>query len=69
MTDSLRSGESRNQVFDKYNSSNTNNRRIVVIAEHNSKQYQVDGMTDEFTPSTYSFTDKTGNEVTMRKYF
>lgn len=46
------------------------NKRITVITEHNSKSYQVDGMTDELTPSTYAFMNKqTGQEVTMLKYF
>jgi len=46
-------GYNDNEIFEKFNSSNIDNPRITVITEHNSKSYQVDGMTNKVTPETY----------------
>lgn len=44
--------------------------RKTVITMHNSKSYQVDGMTSEFNPLTYKFYDKkTNTEICMSEYF
>ena len=39
-------GDHKNDIFEEFNSSNTDNTRKVVIAAHNSISYQVDGITD-----------------------
>jgi len=67
--ESLDQGFSKKQIFEKYNSSNVDNPRVTVITEHNSKSYQVDGMTDDFSPNTYTFKNKNNEEVSMTKYF
>lgn len=43
-------GEDAKTFFAEYDSSNIDNPRKVVICSHNSKSYQVDGMTSDFTP-------------------
>ena len=40
-----------------------------MIASHNSISYQVDGITNEFTPLTYKFIDKNGAEKSLAQYF
>lgn len=57
------------EVFKKYDSSDIDQPRVTVITQHNSKSYQVDGMTTEFTPLTYFFKQKDGSEICMSKYF
>lgn len=53
-------GSHDRDIFEKYNSSNIDNPRVVVITEHNSKSYQVDKMTTEYNPKTYFFTNRAG---------
>jgi len=62
-------GYSEGEIFGKYNSSNIDNPRVTVISAHNSKSYQVDGMTTDFTPLTYKFKEKDGREISMSEYF
>ena len=57
------------EIFDRYNSSNIDNPRITVISSHNSRSYQIDGMSTEFTPLTCRFKQKDGSEVSMSEYF
>jgi hypothetical protein len=49
------------EIFGKFDSSNIEQSRKTVITMHNSKSYQVDGMTSEFNPLTYNFYDKKTN--------
>ncbi len=62
-------GDREADFFEQFNSSNIDNPRKVVITSHNSKSYQVDGMTDKFSPDTYTFQKRDGTQVTMTKYF
>ena len=55
--------------MEDYNSSNIDKGRKVVITEHNSKSYQVDGMTQDYSPDTCMFTIKDGRSVSMTEYF
>ena len=48
-------GMRESDFFGKYDSSNTEIPRKTVMCEHNTKSYQVDGMTYEMTPQTYKF--------------
>lgn len=65
----LDEGYSQDEIFGRYNSSNIDNPRITVISAHNSKSYQVDGMTNDFSPLTYHFKQKDGSEISMSQYF
>lgn len=60
-------------VFQEFDSSNTETPRRTVIACHNSISYQVDGITDEFSPLTCKFAisekGKEPREVSMAQYF
>ena len=67
--DKYQMGYTDSEIFDRYNSSNIDNPRITVISAHNSKSYQVDGMTTEFNPLTYKFKQKDGSEISMSEYF
>lgn len=42
--DKLRQGYKEDEIIGEYDSSNINNPRVTVIAKHNSRSYQVDGM-------------------------
>ena len=60
----------------KYDSSNTDNKRITVITFHNTMSYQIDGITFDENPTTITFNhrdkkdpSKSLGEVTMQKYF
>jgi hypothetical protein len=65
----LREGYTDKDIFEKYNSSNIDQPRMTVITEHNSKSYQVDGMTSNYNPDNYSFKQRDGSEVSMTEYF
>ena len=53
-----RNGVRDAEFFEQFNSSNTSLVRVTVITSYNSKSYQVDGMTKEYTPATYEFMRK-----------
>lgn len=57
-------------IFGEYDSSDVEKQRKTVITMHNSKSYQVDGMTNEYSPLSYSFFDKkTQSKMSMSEYF
>lgn len=62
-------GMREQDYFATFDSSNIDQPRRVVICEHNSKSYQVDGMTFNVTPDTHKFTKKDGREVSMTQHF
>jgi len=51
----LSNGYTEKDFFEKFNSSNVDNKRVTVITSHNSKSYQVDGMTNTINPDTHHF--------------
>lgn len=65
----VNNGYYEKEFFEDYNSSNVDKGRKVVITEHNSKSYQVDGMTNDFSPDTYRFDLKDGRSCSMTEYF
>lgn len=46
----VNNGRTEKQFYERFNSSNTEIPRKTVITEHNSKSYQVDGMTGDYSP-------------------
>ena len=42
---------------------------MTVISSHNSKSYQIDGLTYDYQPDTYKFKQKDGTEASMSEYF
>lgn len=72
--DAKRKGFQDKEFFEKFDSSNTAMPRITVITRYNSKSYQIDGMTNEYTPATYKFLvknreTKESKEFRMDEYF
>lgn len=67
--DQWNNGATERDIFEKYNSSNIDNPRMTIISSHNSKSYQIDGMTSEFTPDTYTFKLRDGSSTSMTEYF
>lgn len=66
----LSDGYRTEEIFGKYDSSNVEIPRQTVITEHNSKAYQVDGMTTNYNPLTHIFHDKkAGKDISMSEYF
>jgi len=55
--------------YEDFNSSNLDKDRKTVITSHDSRSYQIDGMSDEFTPETFYFKLRDGTENNMVEYF
>jgi len=55
--------------FTQYDSSDLAQPRKTILAMHNSRSYQVDGMTSEFSPDTFRFQLSDGSQVSMTQYF
>lgn len=67
--DQLYDGFSDKDIAKKFDSSNIDQGRVVVITQHNSKSYQVDSLTYDLAPDTYFFELKDGSKVSMTQYF
>lgn len=69
INDYLREGYKPKEIRPFYKPESEDDRRKVVITEHNSRQYQIDDITFDITPKNHSFTWKsplgpvTGNLV------
>lgn len=62
------------EFLDQFNSSNIDNPRKTVVCSHDSRSYQVDGMTIDLTIKTHWFhiknsDDGKSHEVSMEQYF
>jgi hypothetical protein len=66
--DSMRNGYSERDFFEQYNSSNIEIPRKTVITEHNSRSYQVDGMTKQ-SPYEIMMTKRDGTSISIAQYF
>jgi len=54
-------GMSKNDIAEKYNSSNPEAQRVTVMMRHDSKTYQVDGLTWDKNPVSHKFESKPFN--------
>lgn len=64
----MRDGYRENEFFEQYNSSNIDIERKTVLTEHNSRAYQVDGMTNQ-SPYEIMFKKEDGTEMSVAQYF
>lgn len=62
-------GFSDREIAKKFDSSDINQPRVTVISAHNSKSYQIDGLTYDYQPDTYMFQQKDGSQASMSEYF
>lgn len=42
---------------------------MTVISAHNSKSYQIDGLSFDLNPTNYEFKMKDGSKISMMEYF
>jgi len=74
----MREGYREEEIIAEYDSSNINMPRVTVIANHNSRSYQVDGMLIgrdldkvdlSFTHTSNKKDQKSLGKTNMREYF
>lgn len=64
----MRDNNREKDFFEDYNSSNLDKQRKTVITEHNSRSYQIDGMTNK-SPFEIKMTGRDGVTKSIGQYF
>ena len=66
----LDEGKRAEDFFRSFDSSDPDQPRVTVLLSHNSRIEQVDGMTADYNPETYTFkNDMTNEDISMSQYF